>query len=323
MLDESGQTLHTVAATGADADAVARHADVPVDAPLAPAEVVRTGRPDFLTTRDDVRNRFDALLDVVPDAGAVAVLPLTAGDAPPRRPGRSASPTSARSPPTTASISAAAAAASRPRRARAPPARPPGRRRPDSPGRGRTRRTRAGPRSRTPVRRSGRPGGRRRPPDGRSAARAARRGGPARARRRRGASASSPTRRPSRWTGNALVSAEDSRSTSRTPSRCGAGSPSRSQCPSPSASSSRFATARHARAAGRPVAVDLDRVPHGVRLALLDGRGVALQQPAAVVGSQQHDLEAVERLAVPPGRLPWRVPERQMPAHTVRLTRAG
>jgi NADPH-dependent FMN reductase len=44
-------------------------------------------------------------------------------------------------------------------------------------------------------------------------------------------------RRPSRRTGSALVIAEDSRSTSRQPSRCGAFSPSTSQRPAPSASS--------------------------------------------------------------------------------------
>ena len=80
MLDESGETLHTVATTGADADALARHADVPADAAVPPAEVIRTGQPDFLTTRADVRDRFETLLEVVPDAGSVAVLPLTAGD---------------------------------------------------------------------------------------------------------------------------------------------------------------------------------------------------------------------------------------------------
>jgi GAF domain-containing protein len=79
MLDESGQTLRTAAATGADSEAAA---DVPLAAPLAPAEAVRTGEPDFVTTRADVRNRFDVLLDVVPDTGAVAVLPLTAGERP-------------------------------------------------------------------------------------------------------------------------------------------------------------------------------------------------------------------------------------------------
>ncbi len=82
MLDESGQTLRTAAAAGADSEAAARHADVPLAAPLAPAEAVRTGEPDFVTTRADVRDRFEVLLEVVPDTGAVAVLPLTAGEHP-------------------------------------------------------------------------------------------------------------------------------------------------------------------------------------------------------------------------------------------------
>ena len=79
LLDESGETLRTAAATGADSAATARHADVPLAGPLAPAEVVRTGEPHFVMTRADVRERFTALAEVVPDVGAVAVLPLTAG----------------------------------------------------------------------------------------------------------------------------------------------------------------------------------------------------------------------------------------------------
>jgi GAF domain-containing protein len=75
MPDESGQALRTAAATGA-----ARHGDVPLTAPMAPAEVVRTGEPDFAMTRADVRDRFDALLEVMPEVGAVAVLPLSAGE---------------------------------------------------------------------------------------------------------------------------------------------------------------------------------------------------------------------------------------------------
>ena len=74
MLDEAGETLHTAAVSGAGAGA-----DVPLAAPLAPAEVVRTGEPEFIATRADVRSRFDALSEVMPDAGSVAVLPLTAG----------------------------------------------------------------------------------------------------------------------------------------------------------------------------------------------------------------------------------------------------
>jgi GAF domain-containing protein len=80
VLDESGRSLRTGAAIGAGSDAAAREADVPLRAPQAPAEAVRTGRPDFFMTRADVRSRFDAVLDVVPDVGAVAVLPLAAGD---------------------------------------------------------------------------------------------------------------------------------------------------------------------------------------------------------------------------------------------------
>jgi GAF domain-containing protein len=78
-LDEPGRTLRTAAAVRNDSGSVARHVDVPLDAPLSPAEVVRTGGPDFLVTRANVHDRFAPALDVMPDAGSVAVLPLTAG----------------------------------------------------------------------------------------------------------------------------------------------------------------------------------------------------------------------------------------------------
>jgi GAF domain-containing protein len=81
-LDESGEVLRTAAATGGGGpDAVARHAGVPLDAPLPPADVVRTGRPDFLMTRAEVEDCFAPALDVMPSACSVAVLPLTAGEA--------------------------------------------------------------------------------------------------------------------------------------------------------------------------------------------------------------------------------------------------
>lgn len=67
MVDESSNALRTAAAAGAGSELV--------DQPDVPTEVVRTGRPDFLTTRDEVRDRFGE----IPDAGSVAVLPLAAG----------------------------------------------------------------------------------------------------------------------------------------------------------------------------------------------------------------------------------------------------
>jgi GAF domain-containing protein len=71
VVDASAQALHTAAAAGTD------QPDVALDAPLPPAEVVRSGEPDFLTTRSEVRDRFG---ETLPDAGSVAVLPLAAGD---------------------------------------------------------------------------------------------------------------------------------------------------------------------------------------------------------------------------------------------------
>lgn len=80
MVDESGQALRTAAAGGTESGEVARQPDVPLAAQLPPAQVVRTGEPDFLTTRADVRDRFAELLEAMPDIGSVAVLPLTAGE---------------------------------------------------------------------------------------------------------------------------------------------------------------------------------------------------------------------------------------------------
>jgi GAF domain-containing protein len=80
LVDESGHTLRTAATGGPDAEQLARQPDVSLAAPLPPARVVRSGEPDFMSTRADVRNRFAGFLELMPDVGAVAVLPLTAGD---------------------------------------------------------------------------------------------------------------------------------------------------------------------------------------------------------------------------------------------------
>jgi GAF domain-containing protein len=77
VIDEAEQALRTEAASGTD---VARHADVPLAATLPPAQVARTGEPDFLPTRDDVRDRFGGILEAAPDAGSIAVVPLTTGE---------------------------------------------------------------------------------------------------------------------------------------------------------------------------------------------------------------------------------------------------
>ena len=78
VLDESGRALRLTAAAGADAEAIAPHALVPLDAQLA--EMVDTGQPDFLPTRRDVLDRLGPMPGTVPDAGSVALLPLAAGD---------------------------------------------------------------------------------------------------------------------------------------------------------------------------------------------------------------------------------------------------
>lgn len=80
VLDESGRALHTAGAAGADPELVAGHDPVPLDAEAQLARVVHTLEPDFFPTRGDVRDRFRPMLDVVPDVGSVALLPLAAGE---------------------------------------------------------------------------------------------------------------------------------------------------------------------------------------------------------------------------------------------------
>jgi len=79
-LDESGQGLRTAAASGADPEVIARHERVSLDGQPPLARVVGTREPDYLPTRTDVRDRFAPMLEVVPDVGSVAVLPLAAGE---------------------------------------------------------------------------------------------------------------------------------------------------------------------------------------------------------------------------------------------------
>jgi len=81
LVDETGQVLRAAAAGGPERALAARQADVPITAPVAPAEVLRTGRPDFLSTRAEVQDRFAGLFEAMPSAGSVAVVPLSAGGA--------------------------------------------------------------------------------------------------------------------------------------------------------------------------------------------------------------------------------------------------
>ena len=61
IVDEPGLSLQMEAAGGAASEAAARQPYVPLAAPLPPARVVRTGEPESLATRADVR-RFPALI---------------------------------------------------------------------------------------------------------------------------------------------------------------------------------------------------------------------------------------------------------------------
>jgi GAF domain-containing protein len=75
--DESGRSLGTAACAGARATSVTSSTPVPLDAPLAHAEVARAAEPRFLTSRSAVRDGFG--LDATPDVGSVALLPVRAG----------------------------------------------------------------------------------------------------------------------------------------------------------------------------------------------------------------------------------------------------
>jgi GAF domain-containing protein len=75
--DESGRSLGTAACAGARATSVTSSTPVPLDAPLAHAEVARAAEPRFLTSRSAVRDGFG--LDAAPDVGSVALLPVRAG----------------------------------------------------------------------------------------------------------------------------------------------------------------------------------------------------------------------------------------------------
>lgn len=80
VLDESGQALRTTAAAGADPEVTARDARMPLDEQPSLSQVMGTGDPDFLPTRRDVRDRFAPMLEVVPNLGSIALLPLAVGE---------------------------------------------------------------------------------------------------------------------------------------------------------------------------------------------------------------------------------------------------
>ena len=79
MPDDSRQALETAAVAGADPAVVDREARVPLDAEVPVARVARSGKGDYLATRADVRDGFAPVRATAPDAGSVALLPLTDG----------------------------------------------------------------------------------------------------------------------------------------------------------------------------------------------------------------------------------------------------
>lgn len=76
-LEDDDSALRTAATAGAGSDVLAGAAPVPLDAPLAHAQVAREGEAAFLPSHRDVRAGF--ALDADPGVGAVALLPVTAG----------------------------------------------------------------------------------------------------------------------------------------------------------------------------------------------------------------------------------------------------
>jgi hypothetical protein len=79
MPDGSRQALETAGVAGADPAVVDRDARVPLDAEVAVAHVARSGQADYLATRADVEGGFAPLPAAAPDAGSLALLPLTDG----------------------------------------------------------------------------------------------------------------------------------------------------------------------------------------------------------------------------------------------------
>jgi GAF domain-containing protein len=78
VLGESGETVRAAAAAGADPEVFARHSRISLDAQRALAQLASAGEPEVLPTRADVEGRCAPLLEVVPNAGSVAWLPITA-----------------------------------------------------------------------------------------------------------------------------------------------------------------------------------------------------------------------------------------------------
>jgi GAF domain-containing protein len=67
--DEAGRSPRDVAAAGVDPAVVER---------LPLPRAVGEGRPDFLPTRREVRDRIEPMLEAVPGVGSAALLPLVA-----------------------------------------------------------------------------------------------------------------------------------------------------------------------------------------------------------------------------------------------------
>jgi GAF domain-containing protein len=77
-LEDDESALRTAATAGTGSAAVAPADRVSIDAPLAHAQVARQGEAAYLPSHEEVREGF-ALQDA-PDVGAVALLPVTAGE---------------------------------------------------------------------------------------------------------------------------------------------------------------------------------------------------------------------------------------------------
>ena len=74
--DGDGMSLAPAASAGPRAGMVTAPEPMPIDGPLAPARVARTGEAAFLSSREEIGDGFG--LGDVPQVGSVALLPLTA-----------------------------------------------------------------------------------------------------------------------------------------------------------------------------------------------------------------------------------------------------
>ncbi|PYE53772.1 GAF domain-containing protein [Deinococcus yavapaiensis] len=80
LLDEDGEQMRSVAATGLDEGQQRRWSEFPLTAPVPIAVTAREGRAVFVPTREDARRDYPALLNAIHPHEAWAALPLRVED---------------------------------------------------------------------------------------------------------------------------------------------------------------------------------------------------------------------------------------------------